>query len=149
MKQDEDILTALVMQMLWDGTLLWRQKAVRKGSPGPGPAAVQGAEVSHWATSPGNEGVIKGGGWGMSHLLRMERGGTGVSEALCQQSKHRSSLRETVTEYIRKYLQNHYLPRNAMGLINPLEPEGKKITKLYLLVANGSECNTIWWFNIY
>lgn len=66
----------------------------------------------------------------MSHVLRMERGGTGVSEALCQQSKHRSSLRETVTEYIRKYLQNHYLPRNAVGLINPLEPEGKKNYKV-------------------
>lgn len=60
MKQDEKILTELVMQMIWDGTLLWRQKAVRKGSTGPGPAAGQGAEVSYWATSPGSEGVIKG-----------------------------------------------------------------------------------------
>lgn len=39
-------------------------------------------------------------------------------------------FRETVTEYIRKYLQNHYLPRNAVGLINPLEPEGKKNYKV-------------------
>lgn len=62
MKQDKEILSELVVQMLWDGTPLWRQKAVRTGSTGPGPAAVQGAELSYWATSPGGEGVIKGGG---------------------------------------------------------------------------------------